>query len=281
MSATGLNRALMIAVLVLTAIWLVLPFTMAVLWSLVDPAEPWTADKLIPPVMSFYRWQDMWENSLLKQALVTSYSLAPLAAILSLLLAVPTAYALGRISFPGRELAKLLCLLPLVVPGFVTALFFTSLLFQLGIQHWRFGGILFAHAVLALPYAIRILTVSFEQVRQDHIDAARDLGASTWARFRCRLSAGSAPWHLRDTADCLHSVDRGIRHRLYRRQPGHCDHSDPAVFRPRPGFRPAERRGAIADPRRPECDPDVDSRTTVEIRQSDAVIRQRLTGMPA
>lgn len=49
MSATGLNRALMIALLVLTAIWLVLPFTMAVLWSLVDPAEPWTADKLIPP----------------------------------------------------------------------------------------------------------------------------------------------------------------------------------------------------------------------------------------
>lgn len=184
MTYATLNRVLVISLLILTTIWLLLPFVMAVLWSLVDPAEPWTADKLLPPTMSFYRWRDMWENSLLKQALITSYSLAPLAAILSLLLAAPTAYALGRIPFPGRELAKLLCLLPLVVPPFVTALLFTSLLFQIGIQHWRFGGILFAHAVLALPYSIRILTVSFEQVRQDHIDAARDLGASPWARFR-------------------------------------------------------------------------------------------------
>ncbi|MEO0989733.1 MAG: ABC transporter permease subunit [Pseudomonadota bacterium] len=179
-----LNRALLLLLLIVCAIWLVVPFTMAVLWSLVDPSEPWTADKLIPPVMSFYRWQDMWQNSLLKQALLASYTLAPLAAVLALVLAAPTAYALGRIQFPGREVAKMACLLPLVVPGFVTSIFFSSLLFQLGISNWRFGGILFAHAVLALPYAIRILTVSFEQVRQDHIDAARDLGASPWARFR-------------------------------------------------------------------------------------------------
>lgn len=179
-----LNRSLMILLLIGCAIWLVLPFGMAILWSLVDPSEPWTADKLLPPAISFYRWKDMWQNSLLKQALATSYSLAPLAAMLSLALAMPTAYAFGRIRFPGREVAKMACLLPLVVPGFVTAIFFTSLLFQLGLNTWRFGAILFAHAVLALPYAIRILTVSFEQVRQDHIDAARDLGASHWSRFK-------------------------------------------------------------------------------------------------
>jgi putative spermidine/putrescine transport system permease protein len=46
------------------------------------------------------------------------------------------------------------------------------------------AAIVFAHSILFLPYAIRILTVSFETVRQDHIDAARDLGAGAWARFR-------------------------------------------------------------------------------------------------
>lgn len=184
MSQTLVNRALFLLLLVGAFIWLVLPFSQAVLWSLVDPSEPWTADKLLPPVMSFYRWTDMWQNSLLKQALVTSYSIAPAAAILSLSLALPTAYALGRIEFPGRNLAKMACLLPMVVPGFVTAIFFSSLLFQLGLNSWRFGAIVFAHAVLNLPYSIRILTVSFEQVRQDHIDAARDLGASHWARFK-------------------------------------------------------------------------------------------------
>lgn len=183
MTSRKLNTVLIILLSFGFLIWLVIPFVMAVLWSLVDPSQPWTPDTLLPPVMSFVRWQDMWEHSGLKQALVTSYSLAPMAALLCLLLAMPTSLALGRFSFPGREAAKMLCLLPLVVPGFVTSIFFTSLLYAIGLQNQRFAAIVFAHAVLFLPYAIRILTVSFEQVRQDHIDAARDLGASRWARF--------------------------------------------------------------------------------------------------
>ena len=179
-----LNKILLISLLLICAIWLIIPFTMAVLWSLVDPSDPWTADNVLPPVISLYRWVAMWENSSLKSALIASYTLAPSAAILSLLLAMPTSFALGRLKFPGRELAKMLCLLPLVVPAFITAIFFTSLLYQLGLSSWRPGAILFAHAVLFMPFAIRIMTVSFEQVRQDHIDAARNLGASHWARFK-------------------------------------------------------------------------------------------------
>ena len=184
MTIEQLNKILLISLLLVCAIWLIIPFTMAVLWSLVDPSEPWTADKVLPPVISLYRWVDMWENSSLKSALIASYTLAPSAALLSLLLAMPTSFALGRLEFPGRELAKMLCLLPLVVPAFITAIFFTSLLYQVGLSSWRPGAILFAHAILFMPFAIRIMSVSFEQVRQDHIDAARNLGASHWARFK-------------------------------------------------------------------------------------------------
>ena len=184
MRQSTINKILLYTLLTVCTIWLVIPFTMAVLWSLVDPAEPWTADKLLPPVMSTYRWSHMWANSSLKPALFNSYVLAPCAAILTLMLASPTAFALGRLEFPGREVAKLIALLPLVVPGSVTAIFFTSIIFQLGLHSWRFGAILFAHSVILMPYAIRIMTVSFEQVRQDHIDAARDLGASTIERWK-------------------------------------------------------------------------------------------------
>lgn len=155
MTIQRLNKILLISLLLVCAIWLIIPFTMAVLWSLVDPSEPWTVDKVLPPVISFVRWADMWENSSLKSALIASYTLAPSAAILSLLLAMPTSFALGRLEFPGRELAKMLCLLPLVVPAFITAIFFTSLLFQLGLSSWRPGAILFAHAVLFMPFVIR------------------------------------------------------------------------------------------------------------------------------
>ena len=184
MNREMLNKALLYLLMTICTLWLVIPLTMGVLWSLVVPVEPWTADKVLPPVMSFYRWNHMWVNSPLQGALFNSYRLAPSAAILTLMLALPTSYALGRISFPGREVAKLVALLPLVVPPFVTAIFFTALLFRLGLNTWRFGAILFAHSVVFLPFAIRIMTVSFEQVRQDHIDAARDLGASVLARWR-------------------------------------------------------------------------------------------------
>ena len=184
MTRTRIDAVLLGLLLTACALWLVVPFAMAVLWSLVDPSAPWTAGTPLPPVMSLARWSDMWANSALRPALATSYAIAPLAALLALLLALPTAYALGRIAFPGREIAKLLCLLPLVLPSFVAAVSFSALLFRLGLAEWRFGAIVFAHAVLALPFAIRILTVSFEQVRQDHVDAARDLYAPPFALFR-------------------------------------------------------------------------------------------------
>ncbi len=179
----GFTRLLMAALLAVCTLWLAIPFVMAVLWSLVDPSATWTPDRLIPPAMSLYRWDFMWNNSLLQPALRNSYTLAPTAAVVTLLVAMPTAFALGRYDFAGKETVKLIALLPLVVPGFVTAIFFSSILFQMGLAQFRFWAILLAHTVLFLPFAIRILTVSFEQVRQDHIDAARDLGASAVARF--------------------------------------------------------------------------------------------------
>jgi putative spermidine/putrescine transport system permease protein len=109
--------------------------------------------------------------------------LAPTVAIITLLIASPTAYCFARFDFPGKSAAQILTLLPLVVPGFVLAIFFSSLIFSLGIYS-RFLSILMAHCVLFLPYAIRIMTVAFGNVRQDLIDAARDLGASHWSRFR-------------------------------------------------------------------------------------------------
>ncbi|MBL4812752.1 MAG: ABC transporter permease subunit [Rhodobacteraceae bacterium] len=184
MTRLNLNKILLWALFGLCVIWLVIPFTIAILWSLVDPSQPWTPDHLLPPSMSFYRWGYLWAHSSLKIAMFNSYMLAPSVAIVTLTLAMPTAYALGRINFPGKEVVKLLVLLPLVVPGFVTAIFFTAILFQLGLNAWRFGAILFAHSILFLPYAIRIMSVSFETVRQDHIDAARDLGASTFERWK-------------------------------------------------------------------------------------------------
>lgn len=180
-----LDRLLILAVLLLVTVWLVLPFTLAMLWSLVDPGHPWSYPHALPPVLSFQRWVTIWTTSSLAEALMNSYMLAPSVAVLSLILAMPTAFAFGRLDFPGKGIAQVLALVPLIMPGlsFVVAIFFSSLLFSLHI-YWKFAAILIGHTVLFLPFAIRILSVSFGLVRQDLIDAARDLRAPPWVVFR-------------------------------------------------------------------------------------------------
>jgi len=187
-----LNRALMVLLLTVVAIWLFVPFTMAVLWSLVDPETGWNYPDILPPSLTVLRWVEVWTTTALPQAIANSYMLAPTVAVVTLLLASPTAYCFARYDFPGKGLAQVATLLPLVVPGFVLAIFFSSLIFSLGIYS-RFLSILMAHCVLFLPYAIRIMTVSFGQVRQDLIDAARDLGASPFAVFRAAYMPALLP----------------------------------------------------------------------------------------
>jgi putative spermidine/putrescine transport system permease protein len=181
-SGALVNRLLVYILLLVGAFWLLMPFALAALWSLVDVDHPWAYPAMFPPVLSFTRWAEVWTTTALPQAMINSYTLAPCVAALALILALPTAYAFGRLDFPGKSAMQILTLLPLVLPGFVVAIFFSSLLIKLGIYS-RFAGILTGQTVMFLPYAIRILSVSFALIRRDLIDAARDMGASPISVF--------------------------------------------------------------------------------------------------
>ncbi|EOD6326456.1 ABC transporter permease [Providencia stuartii] len=163
-------------------VWLGLPFTMAILWSLVDPQHPWSYPDLFPQKLSLARWKIVWEQTSLATALFNSYTIAPAVAILSLLLATPTAYAFGRMTFKGKAVAEMLTLIPLVMPGMIIGIFFSSMLISLNISN-TFMSIVIGHTVLTLPYSIRIMSAGFKSIPQDIIDASRDMGASFWGTF--------------------------------------------------------------------------------------------------
>lgn len=182
MSRMMLNRFLTVALITAVILWLAVPFAMALLWSMVDPSVAWSYPDILPPKMSFARWGELWATSALPVAIANSYSLAPLAALCTVILAMPTAYAFGRLEFPGKTAAQLAVLIPLVMPGFVIAIFFTSFLYELGI-YAKYPAILLGHVVFTIPFAVRILTVSFGQVKQEVVNAARDLGASPLTVF--------------------------------------------------------------------------------------------------
>ena len=179
----AVTRVSVLFFLVANFIWLGLPVGMAVLWSMVDPAHPWSFPDIFPKSLSFTRWVSMWQTTSLSDAMFNSYSIALAVAPLSLLLAFPTAYAFGRIPFRGKAIAEVLTLIPLVMPGMLIGIFFSAMILQLDIDN-PFISIVTGHTVLALPYAIRILSAGFRAVPQEIIDASRDLGSNRWVTFR-------------------------------------------------------------------------------------------------
>lgn len=183
MPASRLNSILAGLLIVTLILWILIPFAMALLWSLVDPGTSWSYPDILPPALSFDRWKIMWETSSLKTAMINSYSLAPVAGVIAILLGAPTTYAFARLDFPGKGIAQILMLTPIVLPGFVTAVFFASILVSFG-AYSRYLAILLGHVVIFMPYAVRILSVSFAQVNPEVVNAARDPGASPFGVFR-------------------------------------------------------------------------------------------------
>jgi putative spermidine/putrescine transport system permease protein len=178
-----LYRLLIVFLFVVQILWIAAPLSMAVLWSLVDPDHPWSYPQTFPEKLSIHAWQYVFKYTDLLKGIATSYSLAPLAVILSFVLALPTAYALGRMPIAGKKYIMVLVLLPIVMPGMVIALFLSRVFAALGLGQ-TFAGLVLGHTLLGLPYMIRVLTTSFEAIPQEVIDAAENLGAGTWTKIR-------------------------------------------------------------------------------------------------
>ena len=94
--AGTLNRVLMVLLLTVVAVWLFVPFTMAVLWSLVDPETGWNFPDLLPPKLTLLRWTEVWTTTALPQAIANSYMLAPTVAVTTLILASPATTSLAK-----------------------------------------------------------------------------------------------------------------------------------------------------------------------------------------
>jgi putative spermidine/putrescine transport system permease protein len=164
-------------------LWVGIPILMAIMWSLVNPNDSWSYPNIFPPSFSLEQWRYVFNYTNIGRALRTSYTVAPLAVILSFLLSLPTSYILGRKNVPGKKIFMLVVLLPMIMPGMVVALFLSRVFSLLGLSQ-RFSGLVVAHTLMSMPYMIRVMTTSFAAIPQDVIDAAENLGASTYVKIK-------------------------------------------------------------------------------------------------
>lgn len=122
---------------------------------------------------------DAWFIRILKFSLLQAF----LSALLSVIIAIPFALALGthpfRYQWILQGIMNLFFIMPVltVVLGVVAA-------FKDWFQVFGLAGILVAHLYLNVPYATRLLWERLSRVSQTHAQVAVALGMGPWQRFR-------------------------------------------------------------------------------------------------
>ncbi|NUS66951.1 MAG: ABC transporter permease [Ensifer adhaerens] len=115
-----------------------------------------------------------------------SFAISMLLAIggtaTALVLGVPASYALSRYKLPFGETIRTIVSLPIIVPGIIVGLALLRYIvvpFGLNITLTLF----LAHTALVLPYAVRVVSASLNNLRSDIEEAAVLLGSSRAGAF--------------------------------------------------------------------------------------------------
>ena len=112
-----------------------------------------------------------------------SLYLALASATLALTAAVPAALAIARYQFSGRAALTAFFLSPLMIPHVVLGVSFLRFFTQIGLSG-TFIGLVLAHIIIIMPYALRLVLASVTGLDRDAEKAALSLGASHWTVFR-------------------------------------------------------------------------------------------------
>ncbi len=123
---------------------------------------------LTDPVTRDVLWFTVWQ--------------ATASTALTIAVALPAAFVLGRYDFPGRSVTRALVTVPFVLPTVVVALAFLAIL-PAGIDR-GWVAILIAHAFFNVAVVVRVVGTFWASLDPRVSEAAATLGAGPWQRLR-------------------------------------------------------------------------------------------------
>lgn len=117
-----------------------------------------------------------------RQSFALSMGLAIFGTLAALLLGIPAAYALNRYDLPGAETIRTIVASPIIVPGIIVGLaLLRYLVIPTGLTVTL--ALFLAHTALVLPYAVRVVSSSLNNLRSDMEEAAVLLGCTRMQAF--------------------------------------------------------------------------------------------------
>ncbi|MFK7857856.1 MAG: ABC transporter permease [Granulosicoccus sp.] len=172
------NRWPQVAVLTLVLLFLIGPF-----FIIVAAALSAGESLAFPPQGLSIRWViKVFEIESFRESFALSMALAVFGTLAALILGVPIAYALARYKLPGAETFRTIVSAPIIVPGIIVGLaLLRYLVVPLDVD--VVTALFAAHTALVLPYAVRVVSASLENLRSDIEEAAVLLGASRLGAF--------------------------------------------------------------------------------------------------
>jgi putative spermidine/putrescine transport system permease protein len=135
---------------------------------------------MFPPRVYSLRWYAAAAGSAeYRDALAASVTVALVATAISVAAGSAAAYALVRFRPPGAAVFEAVLGAPLVLPLIVWGIALLQIYAWLGLTG-TLAGLVLAHAVITLPYTVRVMLTSFARMDPELEAAAASLGASPW-----------------------------------------------------------------------------------------------------
>jgi len=173
--------------------WFVLGYTLCVCLTLLITApflmialrsvgKGWFGRLWLPPQLTWdwYRWAIEVGN--IPEVMKNTLIIGAIAVIVSTVIGIFAGWAFGRRQMPGKELVMAVILLPRMIPPITYALGVAKIFYALELVDTHFGVAL-AHVSVCAPYAILVLSATFEGLDDRVLEAASVCGANTIKRF--------------------------------------------------------------------------------------------------
>ncbi|MCB1883817.1 MAG: ABC transporter permease [Geminicoccaceae bacterium] len=142
-----------------------------------------------PPAWTLRWYQELLADPRWLDSILTSFKVAALVTVASVLLGLLAAFGLVRGRFPGREVLRAFFLTPMILPVVVLAVALYALFLRVGLNG-TLAGFVIGHLILALPFSIISITGALEGFDKAIEDAAVVCGAHPFeAKLRVTLPA--------------------------------------------------------------------------------------------
>lgn len=175
----------LLTITVLTAAFLLLPILFIAALSF--GSSQWL---IFPPPGWTLRWYgELFSDPQWLESAWTSFRIAAIVTVLSVVLGLVTSFGLVRGKFLFRDALKALFLTPMILPVVVFAVALYAFFLRIGLGGTLIGFVL-SHLVLALPFSILSISSALEGFDKSIEDAAVLCGASPLeAKIRVTLPA--------------------------------------------------------------------------------------------